>query len=133
MSPHPEDAGDTRSGGQDSGRAIAIQWFGVLAPAAAWLLNLEFGYSLAHAACHGGGMAPVHLASLAALVIAALGGVAAVATWRRSGSDWPDDVAGIEQRSRMLATLGLGNAGFFMAMIITQWIPVFVLQPCWRT
>jgi hypothetical protein len=106
---------------------------GVLAPPIAWLLNLEFGYSLAHAACHGSGMWPVHLASVAALLVASLGGAAAFATWRRSGSDWPDDMAGVMQRSRMLATLGLGNAAFFILVILTQWIPAFVLNPCWRT
>ena len=133
MSSNPGDAGDTRRGGLDSGRSIGLQWFGVLAPPVAWLLNLEFGYSLAHAACHGSGMGPVHVASLAALILGALGGVAAFFTWRRAGSAWPDDVAGVEQRSRMLATLGLGNAALFLLMIVTQWIPALVLDPCWRT
>jgi hypothetical protein len=110
-----------------------VQWFGVLAPPAAWLLNLEFGYSLAHAACHGSGVWPLHLASLLALVVAALGGAAALTTWRRTGSDWPNEAGGVEQRSRMLATLGLGNAAFFAIVIIAQWIPAFVLHPCWRT
>jgi hypothetical protein len=128
-----EDAGDTKRGGLDSGRSIALQWFGLLAPAAAWLLNLEFGYSLAHAACHGSGMVPIHVASIAALALAGVGGAAALAVWKRSGSSWPDDLAGVEQRSRMLAALGLGGAVFFLLMIVTQWIPAFVLDPCWRT
>jgi hypothetical protein len=128
-----EDDGDTKRGGQDSGRSIAAQWFGVLAPGTAWLLNLEFGYSLAHAACHGSGMMPLHLASVAALALAALGGAAAAVTWRRSGSRWPDDTAGVMQRSRMLAALGLGSAALFLTMIVIQWIPAFVLDPCWLT
>ena len=133
MSAHPHDAGDVKRGGLDSGRSIAVQWFGVLAPPVAWLLNLEFGYSLAHAACHGSGMAPMHLASVTALILGALGGAAAVTTWRRAGSGWPDDMVGVEHRSRLLATLGLGNAALFLLMILTQWIPAFVLDPCWRT
>ena len=133
MRPVPEDPGDTKRGGLDSGRSIALQWFGLLAPPVAWLLNLEFGYSLAHAACHGSGMMPLHLASIAALVLAGLGGAAALATWTRSGSTWPDDLAGAEQRSRMLAALGLGGAAFFLVTIVVQWIPSFVLNPCWRT
>ena len=116
MKTFAEDAGDTKRGGQDSGWSIAVQWFGVLAPATAWLLNLEGGYSLAHAACHGSGMMPLHLASVAALALAALGGA-----------------AGIMQRSRMLAALGLGSAAFFLTMIVVQWIPAFVLHPCWLT
>ena len=133
MKPVREDAGDTKRSGLDSGRSIALQWFGLLMPAAAWLLNLEFGYSLAHAACHGSGMAPVHAASIAALALAALGGAAALVTWRRSGSTWPDDLPGVEQRSRMLGVLGVGAAVFFLFTILTQWIAAFVLNPCWRT
>lgn len=133
MSALPNDAGDTRRGGQDSGSNIALQWFGVLAPPIAWLLNLEFGFSLAHAACHGSGMAPVHLATITALVVAALGGVAALVTWSRSGSDWPNDAPGVVQRSRMMATLGLGAAAFFLVMILAQWVPAFVFNPCLLT
>jgi hypothetical protein len=129
----PKDAGDTKRGGQDSGPSIALQWFGLLAPPIAWLLNLEFGFSLVHAACHGSGMVPVHLASVAALVVAALGGAAALITWSRSGSDWPDDAPGAVQRSRLMATLGLGAAAFFLVMILTQWIPAFIFNPCWLT
>jgi hypothetical protein len=133
MTSHPRDPGDTEGSGLDSGRGIALQWFGLLGPAGAWLLNLEFGYSLAHSACHGSGMAPVHLASVAAVVLAGLGGLAALLTWRRSGSDWPDDVPGTLHRSRMLATLGLGSAALFLLMILTQWIPAFILNPCFMT
>jgi hypothetical protein len=133
VKPDRQDGGGTKRGGLDSGRSIALQWFGVLAPPTAWLLNLEFGYSLAHAACHGAGMLPLHLASIAALVLAALGGAAALVTWRQSGAAWPDDLSGAVQRSRMMATLGLGTAAFFLLMIFTQWIPAFLLNPCWRT
>ena len=133
MSEVRRDAGDTRRGGLDSGRSIALQWFAVLAPPVAWLLNLQFGFSLAHAACHGSGMAPIHLASIAALMIAGLGGAAAVVTWRRSGSDWPNDAVGAVPRSRMMATLGLGTSTFFLVMILTQWIPAFIFNPCWLT
>lgn len=78
-------------------------------------------------------MAPVHLANAAALILAALGGAAALLTWRRSGSDWPADSPGTLHRSRMLAALGLGSAGLFLLIIITQWIPAFVLNPCFMT
>lgn len=133
MSAVRRDPGDTKRGGLDSGRSIALQWFAVLAPPVAWLLNLEFGFSLVHAGCHGSGMAPVHIASVAALLLAGLGGAAALVTWRRSGSDWPDDGVGAVQRSRMMATLGLGTAAFFLVVILTQWIPAFILNPCWLT
>jgi hypothetical protein len=128
-----EDAGDLKRGGLDSGRSIALQWFGLVAPPAAWLLNLEFGYSLAHAACHGSGMLPVHAATVAALGLCAIGAAAAFITWRRSGSDWPRDVAGALDRSRLLSTLGLGGALIFALIIVAQWIPTFMLEPCWRT
>jgi hypothetical protein len=130
---HPRGAGDTKGSGLDSGQNIALQWFGLLLPPAAWLLNLEFGYSLGYSACHGSGMGPVHLASAAALILAALGGAAAVLAWRRSGSDWPADIPGVVHRSRMLGTLGLGSAALFLLMILTQWVPAFVLDPCFMT
>lgn len=133
MTTASQDAGDTKRGGQDSGRSIALQWFGVLAPPTAWLLNLEFGYALTHAACHGSGMLPLHLASIAAVALAVAGGAASFATWRRSGRTWPNDSADVPQRSRMLAVLGLGSAAFFLLVIVTQWISAFVLNPCWLT
>jgi hypothetical protein len=130
---HPRDAGDTKGDGLDSGRSIALQWFGLIAPAGAWLLNLEFGYSLAHAACHGSGMLPLHAATLAALALAAVGGWVSLVMWRRSGSDWPTEAVGPAERGRLLATLGLGGAVFFLMLILTQWIPAFILNPCLRT
>jgi hypothetical protein len=133
VSDRREDAGDLKRGGLDSGRSIALQWFGLVAPPAAWLLNLELGYSLAHAACHGSGILPVHAATIAALALCAIGGAAAFISWRRSGSDWPRDVAGALDRSRLLSTLGLGGALIFALLIVTQWIPTFMLEPCWRT
>ena len=129
----PEDAGDTQRGGLDSSRSIALQWFGLIAPPAAWLLNLEFGYSLAHAACHGSGMLPLHLANLAALLVAGVGGATALISWRRAGSDWPNDAVGPVERGRLLGTLGFGAAVFFAMLILTQWIPAFILSPCLRT
>ena len=133
MSDHPRDAGDTQRGGLDSGRSIALQWFGLIAPPSAWLLNLEFGYSLAHAACHGSGMLPLHAATVAALMLAALGGLVSLTMWRRSGSDWPGDAAGAVERGRLFATLGLGGAAFFLMLILAQWIPSFIFNPCMRT
>jgi hypothetical protein len=78
-------------------------------------------------------MAPVHMASVAALILAGFGGAAALVSWRRSGSDWPNDSPGVLHRSRMLATLGLGSAALFLLIIITQWIAAFVLNPCFMT
>ena len=133
MTRRPEDPGDTRRGGLDSGKSIGLQWFGLVAPPAAWLLNLGFGYSLAHAACHGSGVLPLHVASVAALLVAVLGGAVALIVWRRAGSDWPGDAVGPAERGRLLATLGFGGAIFFVILILVQWIPVFVFQPCLRT
>jgi hypothetical protein len=133
VSDHSRDAGDSRRGGLDSGRSIGLQWFGLLAPPSAWLLNLEAGYSLAHAACHGSGMLPLHAATVAALVLAALGGVASMVIWRHAGSDWPADGAGPAERAKLFATLGLGGAVFFLMLILSQWIPAFIFNPCLRT
>ncbi len=133
MSEHPRDAGDTQRGGLDSGRSIALQWIGLLAPPIAWLLNLELGYSLGHAACHGSGMLPLHAATIAALAVAVVGGAVSLVVWRRSGSDWPRDTVGPAERGKLFATLGLGGAVFFVMLILTQWIPAFIFNPCLRT
>ncbi len=133
MTDQPQDHGETQRGGLDSGRSIALQWFGLIAPPSAWLLNLEFGYSLAHAACHGSGMLPLHAATLAAVLVAAIGGAVSLLMWRRAGSDWPTDAVGPVERGRLLATLGLGGAAFFLMLILAQWIPGFIFDPCLRT
>jgi hypothetical protein len=78
-------------------------------------------------------MLPLHAATLAALALAALGGAVALAMWRRSGSDWPMDAAGPAERTKLFATLGLGGAVFFLLLILIQWIPSFMFNPCLRT
>jgi hypothetical protein len=78
-------------------------------------------------------MLPLHAATLAALIVAALGGAVSLVIWRRSGSDWPADAAGPAERAKLFATLGGGGAAFFLMLIFSQWIPAFMFNPCLRT
>jgi hypothetical protein len=78
-------------------------------------------------------MLPLHAATVAALILAAVGGVVSLVIWRRSGSDWPADAVGPAERGKLFATLGLGGAAFFLMLILSQWIPAFIFNPCLRT
>jgi hypothetical protein len=111
-------------------REIRALWAGLLLAPAAFLLNLEVAYALVPAACSAGSRLRVHLVHLLCLLIAAAGGFTAWQAWRSSGEIWPGEEGGRLGRSRFMAGLGLLLSGLFVLVILAQWIPSFVLNPC---
>jgi hypothetical protein len=69
----------------------------------------------------------VHFGSLL-LVIG--GGLIARREWRRSGATWGNGEAGPIGRTRFLAGMGMLAGLLFALVIIAQWIPSFILDPC---
>lgn len=102
----------------------------MLAAPIAWLLELQLHYMLVPWACLTGEHFVLHLITIGALLIAALGGALAWQGWRQSGRVWPDGSGGVAPRSRFMAVMGLLLSLLFFFVILAQGIPIFVLNPC---
>jgi hypothetical protein len=111
-------------------RGIFLLWAGLLVPPAAWLLQLQAAYLMVYVSCATGGNLAYHLASLAALAVAAAGGLLSWRNWRRAGPEVPGERGGPLTRSRFMALLGVLTGALFSVVIIAQWLPGFILPPC---
>jgi hypothetical protein len=105
-------------------------WVGLFAGPVAFLLHLQVGYMLVPWACANGHRFVLYLTMLAALLIAAAGGLSAWRGWQRFGKQWPDGSGGAVPRSRFMAIMGIVLSVFFFITIIAQGIPNFILTPC---
>jgi hypothetical protein len=72
----------------------------------------------------------VHLVHLLSLGLAIFGGVVGWRTWQRSGAVWPGGSGGRMGRTQFMAGLGALTGALFAAVILAQWIPSFILDPC---
>jgi tellurite resistance protein TehA-like permease len=110
-------------------RGQAVQWTGLLAGPAAWALHMQANYSLVPWVCKNGGEIFIHLVTVAALLITAVGAFAAWRAWqekREAGAD------GEDSRSHFMGALGLLMSGLFFVVIVAQEIPSFIFHPCQR-
>jgi hypothetical protein len=111
-------------------RTIRALWAGLLLPPLAFLFNLEVAYALVPTACSSRNVLPVHGVHLLSLALAVIGGLIAGREWRRSGATWPDGEPDPIGRTRFLSGMGLLLSLQFTLVILAQWIPTFVLDPC---
>lgn len=92
-----------------------------------WAIHLGATYWLAPRGCTWGTVAPVHVLSVVLLALMTH------TTWRslqvfRANAD---AVTGTPRaRDRFLGALGLGMTPFFAAVVLFQWYPVALLDPC---
>ena len=105
-------------------------WAGLLLAPVAFLINLEIAYALVPPACSAHNLLPVHLTHLACLLLALVGLLTAWRSWSTVGTSWPGDAGDPLARSRFMAGIGLLVSAMFLLVIVTQWIPSFVLDPC---
>ena len=122
----------------DGARARALErpglrlWFVFLLPPAMALLNLEVGYVLADVACARGSELPIHLIMLASIIIVVIAGIFAWREWVALGEADPGQLSGPVGSRRFMALLGVAGAPLSAFLIISQWLPVFLLPPCLR-
>lgn len=128
MSTTPREAADAERH-LSSTRGVLLLWFGLLAPPAAFLSNLQVTYTVVTLNCSGA-RPWLHLSAVLWLALAAGAGLVAWSTLKRAGEQWPTEEAGTLERSRFLAVLGLLSAALFGALILAQWLPAFFLDPC---
>src|SRR5688572_17108380 len=115
-----------RSMSRASGLELLLLWLGVLGPPTAFLFNLGLSYAMVGAVCEGRwrSISTLHVVPALLLLITILLGIA---SYRRIGqrpenSGW--------DRDEVLAVLGVLSASFFALVLVAQWIPTMLLEPC---
>jgi hypothetical protein len=111
-------------------RHLRALWAGLLLAPVAFLINLEVAYALVPPACVSHNLLPVHLTHLACLLLALVGLLTAWRSWSTVGTNWPGAAGDPLARSRFMAGTGLLVSAMFLLVIVAQWIPSFVLDPC---
>jgi hypothetical protein len=111
-------------------RQIRALWVGLLLAPIAFLINLEVAYALVPAACSSRNELPIHLVHAFCLLLTLYGLVTAWRCWKAAGAIWPGEAGDQLSRSRFMAGTGLLVSGMFVLVIVAQWIPSFVLDPC---
>ena len=87
-------------------------------------------YALVPTACSSRNELPIHLVHLACLLLTLYGLLTAWRCWKAAGATWSGEAGDPLARSRFMAGVGLLVSGMFVLVIVAQWIPSFVLDPC---
>jgi len=120
---------DSRTDVPDA-RVLRAIWIGILLPPLAFLFNIEVAYALVPTACSNRNLLWVHLVHLLSLLLSVFGGFTAFRYWRLSGATWPGGAGGRLSRTQFMSGLGMLLALLFALVIVAQWIPSFILDPC---
>jgi hypothetical protein len=106
-------------------------WFSAGGGLVVWLIHLFVSYALATILCMPGQLLLLHGVTVVTGLISL---VTSVVGWRiRARLQHVDVPAGgqdIYRRSYFMATFGIYNGLFFMAVIVAQGLPNFFLDPC---
>lgn len=107
-------------------------WLGLLVPGAVFLLALSAEYALVPEACARNDTTLLHVIALVSLIVALAGGGLAWREWSALGRGWPGEEPGPVARSRFMAVLGMMTSAMFSLVIVAQWMPMLILNPCIR-
>ncbi len=113
-------------------RGLVLEWLGVLLGPFAFLLHLQVNYALVPVTClHRLGAMPLHLAAAATFALTGVALLAALRTRRRAGEGHEEE-AGRTARARFMGLLGLLVSALFLIVMLAQWLPIFLIDPCVR-
>lgn len=121
--------------------ALALLWVCILAGPVSWSLQLSVAYPILDWSCREEQLIPVHAATIAAFLFSA---ASAYLSWHnlqlhktlaRINENPQSHKRGSESESEMpprqfMALAGFMLSLFFLLVIVIQWLPVLVLDPC---
>jgi hypothetical protein len=113
-------------------RGLLRLWAGFLVPTLAWILHHQTSYYLVYWACERDIVFIFHAVSVFWLLAAGAGIFVAWRAWHDAGADWADEGDRVVDRSRFFALGSILWGAFLLVVIISQWIPAFVVDPCLR-
>jgi hypothetical protein len=87
-------------------------------------------YNVIPWACVHGGTAWLHLADVAALLLALAGTLVAWRVWVRTARDAPGEGGGSLSRTSFLGVAGLGFSAMITLVLFAQWVATFSISPC---
>jgi hypothetical protein len=113
--------------------ALALAWFGILGPPAAWAVQLLISDAFAEVGCEAGGFSSISLVlvviTVATLAVAVAAGIVAFVRFRQTRAR--DDGPARLERMRFMALLGCMSSGLFIVLIFLGGIvPHLVLSTC---
>lgn len=111
-------------------RTLLALWTGILAGPLVYLLDLELSYALANRACEAGSAALYALTTAAAAAIVAAAGLLSWREWRRLPESADMTGARAVDRNRFLAVSGLAFSAGFLLLIVSNFVPKFMLGVC---
>lgn len=112
---------------RQEGREALSPWFGWVLGPAAWALHQGIGYAMVPMLCRMGTRWPYHALTGFALLLCALGALAAFRALRRSCQVAPERSAG---RMRMMALVGLMLCAAALGGITLEYAGSFWLDAC---
>ncbi len=120
------------------GRWTAALWFGILGGPLAALTAQLLNYMLVPAVCRSHNdpavMALLHVVSLVLLAVTLGAAWIAWSALHRQGSNAEQSDAGdLVGRGHFMAQVGVGLSLLSALVVIAEWIPVFILHPCFVT
>jgi hypothetical protein len=105
-------------------------WTGVLGAPILWAIQLESIYSLSRFVCHRPWVEKLQHVGNAGLLLLAIGCcIHAFVDWRRL-HDAESTGPGAEGRSRFMSVLGMMTSTLFILLMIAEWVPLFLIDPC---
>lgn len=112
-------------------RGGGAQWFGLLAPPVAMLINLSLGYALVPWSCAAKSRVLLHGEIAVLVLISVAAGLVAHREWKRfGGGGEADDAGGPAARTRFLGVLGIGSSALFTLILLAQWLANVFFTPC---
>lgn len=113
------------------GRSVAL-WAGVLGSPVVWAVQFQAGYMLVPWTCRTHDYFVLHLVTLVALLLVAVGAYLSWRDWKRVGGGSPESTdGGPIPRIRFLGALGVVVSVMFWLLILAQGISSFFFSACW--
>lgn len=106
-------------------------WTGLLAGPLAFAANLQVNYMLVDVACQTGPRIVLHLSPALSALLTLGAGVMAWQAWQDLERPAMPEAAWVP-RGKFMAISGVLMSGMFLLVVLAQWIPVFVVNPCQR-
>src|SRR3954447_8228278 len=105
-------------------------WVGVLLPLVVCAAEMQTNYVLVRQACAAQHRTGLYAVVIVALAIIILSGATSVVIWKRSGSQWPTDVANVITRVRFISVLGMMMSALAFAVVLAHGIATIRFDPC---
>ena len=108
----------------------ALEWLPFVGPPLVLLADLEVGYALVPYSCRTGATWPLHLTSLAAVLLNVAAFVLAWRIWHGAGAHWPGDEPEPRAQARFLGLTGLLASAFSVLVALGMALPRWVVGAC---